>query len=434
MLNPRKSNPWSRWTIRVLASLKARPLGSSHSASRALTCSACARDAHRTRQVIGVPHQDRRAGSGAQGAALPVPDPGGLFHAVQCHVHERGADHPALGSSLPGRGEPAVLDHARPEPLAHQFPGGEGAQRGEDVIMAEPVECRLQVGVEHPQPAGVLAGCRGVDGHDRVMAAAAGPESVGPRLEPGLPLGLQRVQRQGLKRPVGDHGNPEPATAPVALRHIHPPDGQGPPPAAPRCSQAASSAFSRLPARSAVDPGRPAASVDLRHPPHAHQSVAAGAEHQLLQVADLSQVPGLRCREDPPSQTPYVLFDLAPVHSVPVEAIVLRSVHQIGVQLVPRFGVLPSSLRRLTRPASALFRAGQQPYPASYAGTAGGGASTRFPVSCCLSATGIRFSGLPAPAAEFSLPHGRPTGRYPAGPHRGCHVPHAIDTTGVGVL
>jgi hypothetical protein len=31
-------------------------------------------------------------------------------------------------------------------------------------------------------------------------------------------------------------------------------------------------------------------------------------------------------------------------------------------------GVLASSLRRLTRPASALFRAGHQPYPASYAG------------------------------------------------------------------
>ena len=32
------------------------------------------------------------------------------------------------------------------------------------------------------------------------------------------------------------------------------------------------------------------------------------------------------------------LFGLAPVHKVPVQASVLRSVHQIGVQLVPRFG------------------------------------------------------------------------------------------------
>ena len=205
--------------------------------------------------------------------------------------------------------------------------------------MAEPVKCRLQVGVEHPQSPGILAGCRGVDGHDRVMAAPARPEPVGSRLEPGLPLGLQRVQRQGLQRPVGDHGNPEPATAPVALGHIHPLDGQGPP--RDRAVLQPGRHVGFLPAGehdAPVDPGRPAASIDLRHPPHAHPSVTAGAEHQLLQAADLSKVPGLRCREDPPSQTPYVFLGLAPVRSVPVQANVLRSVHQIGVQLVPRFG------------------------------------------------------------------------------------------------
>ena len=41
------------------------------------------------------------------------------------------------------------------------------------------------------------------------------------------------------------------------------------------------------------------------------------------------------------------------------------------------------------------------------------------PVSCCLSATGIRFSGLPAPAGDLCLPHGRPSGpntrRTPSG-------------------
>src|SRR5262249_27764068 len=41
MVNPRKSKPSPRWTMRVLSSLKARPRGASHSASRALTCSAC---------------------------------------------------------------------------------------------------------------------------------------------------------------------------------------------------------------------------------------------------------------------------------------------------------------------------------------------------------------------------------------------------------
>ena len=42
----------------------------------------------------------------------------------------------------------------------------------------------------------------------------------------------------------------------------------------------------------------------------------------------------------------------------------------------------------------------------------GGGASPAAPVSCCLSATGIRFLGHPAPAGELSLPHGRPTGHH----------------------
>ena len=300
--------------------------------------------------------------------------------------------------------------------------------------MAEPVKCRLQVRVQHPQPPGILAGCRGVDGHDRVMAAAAGPESVGPRLEPGLPLRFQRGRRQGLKRPVGDHGNPEPAAAPVALGHIHPLDGQGPPPGRAVLQPGRHVGF--LPAGehdAPVDPGRPAASVDLRHPPHAHQSVTAGAEHQLLQATDLSKVPGLRCREDPPSQPPYVLLGLAPVHSVPVQAIVLRSVHQIGVQLVPRFGRpdVISPQAHQTRVSALSSRA------AALSGQLCGNRWRRsqhpVPFSCCLSATGIRFSGLPAPAGGFRFPHGRPTGSYPAGPHRGCHVPHAIDTAGVGV-
>ena len=362
-------------------------------------------------QIVGVSHQNRGTGNGTQGAALPVPDSGGLLHAVQCHVHERGADHAALGSSLPGQGDPAVLQHACPQPPADQFPGGERSQRAEDVLMAEPVECRLQVSVEYPQPPGILAGCRGVDGHDRIMAAPARPESIGLRLEPGLPLRFQRVDCQGLQPPVSDHGNSEPATAPVALRHIHPPDRQGPPRG--RAALQPVGHIGLLPARqhdAPVDPGRLAASVDLRHPPHAHQSVTAGTEHQLLQVPDPGKVPGLRCREGPPPQTPYMLFGPAPVHTVPAQAIVLRSVHQIGVQLVPRFGRLDviSPQAHQTRVSALSSRA---------TALSGQLCENRWrrsqhsvPVSCCLSATGIRFSGLPAPAGGFRLPHGRPTG------------------------
>jgi len=56
------------------------------------------------------------------------------------------------------------------------------------------------------------------------------------------------------------------------------------------------------------------------------------------------------------------------------------------------------------------------------------------PVSCCLSATGVRFLGHPAPGQELGLPHGRLTGQHHAdpGPGRGCRVPHERDTTGLG--
>ena len=48
-----------------------------------------------------------------------------------------------------------------------------------------------------------------------------------------------------------------------------------------------------------IDPGRLAASIDLRDPPHRNECVAARTEHQLLQVADPLQVPFPRRREDP---------------------------------------------------------------------------------------------------------------------------------------
>jgi hypothetical protein len=54
-------------------------------------------------------------------------------------------------------------------------------------------------------------------------------------------------------------------------------------------------------------------------------------------------------------------------------------------------------------------------------------------VSCCLSAAGIRFLGLPVPAEEFCFSHDRPTRHRKAlGPRRGFHVPHERDTGGFG--
>jgi len=57
-----------------------------------------------------------------------------------------------------------------------------------------------------------------------------------------------------------------------------------------------------------------------------------------------------------------------------------------------------------------------------------------LPVSCCLSATGVRLLGHPVPAAGLNLPHGRPTGSIATRTQRGFHVPHGRDTTGVGAL
>ena len=86
-----------------------------------------------------------------------------------------------------------------------------------------------------------------------------------------------------------------------------------------------------------------------------------------------------------------------------------------GVQLALRFRRL-RSLRpsKAHLPTSAPFRAGHQArYPASYAGAARGGAGHAAPVSCCLSATGIRFLGILCPPGNSaSLTVGLPAA-YP---------------------
>jgi hypothetical protein len=75
------------------------------------------------------------------------------------------------------------------------------------VIVADPVKRRRQVRVQNPGPArgGASAAlARLEDGRDRVMAAAAGPEPIRPRLEPRFPLGFQRVSDPALVAAVRD--------------------------------------------------------------------------------------------------------------------------------------------------------------------------------------------------------------------------------------
>ena len=76
-----------------------------------------------------------------------------------------------------------------------------------------------------------------------------------------------------------------------------------------------------------------------------------------------------------------------------------------------------------TRPGiRPVIRDGRQREPAN-----------RVPVSCCLSAAGIRFPGHPVPARELGLPHGRLTGRALRQDPDGVSTTSALrDTTGVG--
>jgi len=139
-----------------------------------------------------------------------------------------------------------------------------------------------------------------------------------------------------------------------------------------------------------------------------------------------------RRREDPLPQTPYVLLGGPPTNGVPVQGFVLRSVHHAdighrglrpvsrlrrhGVQLALRFRLRCQCFHTGSPgPRQHPFGSGHYvPYPASYPqGRRRRGRPTRPEVSCCLSATGIGFSGHPLPARGLGLPHGRLTGHRP---------------------
>ena len=192
----------------------------------------------------------------------------------------------------------------------------------------------------------------------------------------------------------------------------------------------------------AVHARRQTTGVALRHPPHAQQRVRARAEHQLLQVADLLEVPRLRRREDPLPQPPYVGLDRAPVD--------LRASR--GSRPLVRSPRRPWPSRRLTCPsgsgasvifssqahltASARFRA-RAPGPVS------GRLSetdrleeptimSRFPVAFRPPAFASRSSDSRRGVGPSSRSAYRTTQR--PGPRRGYRVPHARAATGVGAL
>src|SRR5215218_7767200 len=99
--------------------------------------------------------------------------------------------------------------------------------------MIDSVERRFQVSVERPLPARVTTLAGPEDGLDRVMAAAAGPEPVGSRLKPCLPLRFQRPQHHRLERSVAQNRNAQWALPPAGLGHPRPLDRPGIPPGPP---------------------------------------------------------------------------------------------------------------------------------------------------------------------------------------------------------
>ena len=147
--------------------------------------------------VVGVSDQHSAARHRCSDVAV-VADSGGFFHPVQGHVHQHGADHPALRAAPLGWSEATLVEYSRRQPLLDPSPGGEGAELGEEVGVLNPVERGGQVGIQCPQALTGLPSRGHEDCLHRVLARAARPEPIRSGLEPGLPLGLQCGHRQGL--------------------------------------------------------------------------------------------------------------------------------------------------------------------------------------------------------------------------------------------
>src|SRR6266542_5408589 len=109
MLNPRKSQPSSRCTMRVLSSLKTNPRGASHAASRALTCCACSREWHRASRSSAYLTK-----TGESGLAVPALLPLGMYRTpAACSIPCK-ATFSSTGLITPPCGLPRSVGAHRP--------------------------------------------------------------------------------------------------------------------------------------------------------------------------------------------------------------------------------------------------------------------------------------------------------------------------------
>ena len=196
------------------------------------------------------------------------------------------------------------------------------------------------------------------------------------------------------------------------------------------CTRSATSALAGE--VSATCPSTPAvfaASVELRHLPHADQRVRPGPQHQLLQGPDPGPVLLLRRREDPLPQPPDVVLVDPPVDGVPVRHVLGPFTVTVSNLSLGSGGVISISVQRLTCPRQHPFGPSHQArYPASYPrrSTEASTMSPRFPVvfrppAFASWASCSRRGVPPSSRSAYRQPAPDPTG-LPRSAHR--------DTTG----
>src|SRR4029079_19055224 len=98
--------------------------------------------------------------------------------------------------------------------------------------MVDCVERGRQIGVQNPHPLSTRPFERGKQGTDGVGTTTTRAKPVGTRVEPGLPLGLQRVADPRLMTPIHEHWNSYWTLVAMALGNVHAPNRQWVPGAA----------------------------------------------------------------------------------------------------------------------------------------------------------------------------------------------------------
>jgi hypothetical protein len=245
------------------------------------------------------------------------------------------------------------------------------------------------------------------------MAVTTGPKAIGLRLEACLPLGFEGTHDLGLLRPIENDRNAEWALLPICLGDIHPLDSLGNrrrvtlahPFGQSGLAGAVTMTTSSMPAvlRPAV---RSVTRRTLTRALARDRSINFCKWRTFFRSRACDAVKMRWCRRRTWSSTSGQLTD------PPVEHVVLGSVRHLVEPLWrltwPSVRV-PSSIVYLTGspdPRQHPLGSGHLPVSGQLCGTAGEGATMVSRVSCCLSATGVGFSGHPFPA-EVGLPCGR---------------------------